>query len=83
MTLEPISLLKPRRAIIGMSAILLPFHEDGQIDWPSFAAHVQRTIDAGLIPAINMDTGFGNLIDEATKSHTLGVARAVVGCDQK
>ena len=79
MTLDPISLLKPRRPIIGMSAILLPFHEDGQIDWPGFTAHVQRTSDAGLIPAINMDTGFGNLLDEATKYRTLSVARELLG----
>ena len=34
-----------------MSAVLLPFADDGEIDWPGFEAHVTRTADAGLTPA--------------------------------
>ena len=70
-TLDPIQLLAPRRKITGISAILLPFTEDGSIDWDGFENHVQRTLDAGLVPAINMDTGYGNLIDDATREETL------------
>ena len=46
-TLEPIRMLRPRRRITGISAILLPF-DGGAIDWPGFAAHVARTAEAGL-----------------------------------
>ena len=64
------------RKISGHSAILLPFQPDGAVDWDSFCAHIARTADAGLIPAVNMDTGYGNLVDEQTRvevlKHTLG-----------
>jgi dihydrodipicolinate synthase/N-acetylneuraminate lyase len=63
--------LKPHRKIIGMSAILLPFHADGSVDWPGFRAHVSRTASAGLTPAVNMDTGYGNLITPETKAQVL------------
>ena len=56
-----------RRKILGMSAILLPFAENGDVDWAGFRAHVTRTLEAGLVPAVNMDTGYANLIDEATR----------------
>jgi dihydrodipicolinate synthase/N-acetylneuraminate lyase len=72
-------MLRPRRVITGMSAILLPFTADGGIDWPGFDAHVTRTADAGLIPAVNMDTGFGNLLDEPTKAAALDRTRRVLG----
>ncbi len=61
-----------------MSAILLPFLTADRtagsvaIDWRGFEDHVARTFAAGLIPAINMDTGYGNLIDRQTKAETLG-----------
>jgi len=61
----------PRRKITGTSAILLPFRTDGAVDWVSFCAHVARTADAGLIPAVNMDTGYGNLIDQKTREDVL------------
>jgi dihydrodipicolinate synthase/N-acetylneuraminate lyase len=51
-----------RRKIEGISAILLPFHADGSPDFDAFLAHVDRTYAAGLIPAINMDTGYANLL---------------------
>ena len=77
--LDPIAMLRPRRPITGMSAILLPFTESGAIDWPGFAAHVVRTADAGLVPAVNMDTGFGNLLDEPTKAAVLDRTKTVLG----
>lgn len=54
-----------------MSAILLPFAESGGVDWPAFEAHVERTASAGLVPAVNMDTGYVNLLDEVTKREVL------------
>jgi dihydrodipicolinate synthase/N-acetylneuraminate lyase len=75
--LDPIPMLRPRRRVVGMSAILLPFHPDGTVDWAGFRAHVQRTVDAGLAPAVNMDTGYGNLIDADTKERALAETAAV------
>lgn len=78
-SLDPTSLLRPRRKIEGISAILLPFVRDGSIDLKGFRDHIQRTADAGLIPAINMDTGFGNLIDDDTKTRLIRETRAILG----
>ena len=72
-------LLRPRRRIEGISAILLPFQSNGDVDWTGFAAHVRRTAQAGLAPAVNMDTGFGNLIDDATRRRALELTRAEIG----
>ena len=74
--LDPVSLIRPRRCIRGISAILLPFQENGDPDWKGFAAHVKRTAAAGLAPAVNMDTGFGNFIDDATRRRALELTQA-------
>jgi dihydrodipicolinate synthase/N-acetylneuraminate lyase len=79
MDFDPFTLLKPRRTIRGVSAILLPFTESGEVDWPAFDAHVSRTAAAGLTPAVNMDTGFVNLIDDATYRAVLQRTRSVLG----
>lgn len=63
--------IKPRRAIRGMSAVLLPFTEQGAIRWDEFESHLDRTFQNGLVPAVNMDTGFGNLLDESSKREVL------------
>lgn len=77
-TIDPIALIRPRRRIEGISAILLPFDGDGRVDWPGFRGHVERTADAGLIPAVNMDTGFVNLIDPDTQGLVLSETRTVL-----
>ncbi len=76
---DPFKLLKPKRKIKGYSAILLPFLENGNIDWEGFCNHVKRTHDNGLVPAINMDTGYGNFLDESTKEEVLKQTRTVLG----
>ena len=76
---SPSSLLKPRRKIRGISAILLPFADSGEVDWTHFDAHVRRTADAGLTPAVNMDTGFVNLIDDATYREVLRRTQSLLG----
>lgn len=78
-TPDPLALVRPRRRIEGISAILLPFTAAGDIDWAGFDAHVRRTADAGLVPAVNMDTGFGNLLDHTTKATVLDRTRAALG----
>ena len=60
-----------------MSAILLPFQADGSVDWDAFRRHVARTADSGLSPAVNMDTGYANLIDDATRERALAETAAV------
>src|SRR5665647_716444 len=79
LSLDPVSMIVPRRRITGMSAILLPFDSGGAIDWPSFRAHVLRTADAGLTPAINMDTGYVNLLDDVTRIRVLDQTADVLG----
>jgi dihydrodipicolinate synthase/N-acetylneuraminate lyase len=68
-------MLRPRRKIEGSSAILLPFQENGEIDWTGFTEHVRRTLAAGLSPAVNMDTGFGNLIDDTIRRRALAITQ--------
>jgi dihydrodipicolinate synthase/N-acetylneuraminate lyase len=68
--------VKPRRKIVGMSAILLPFLSVDDpagivIDWDGFRGHVARTADAGLTPAVNMDTGYVNLLTPAQRIEVL------------
>lgn len=77
--IDPIALLRPRRKIAGASAILLPFEESGGVDWASFSAHARRTADAGLTPAVNMDTGYVNLIGEEIRSEVLERTREALG----
>lgn len=77
--IDPLSMIRPRRKIAGISAILLPFLDDGAIDWPSFEAHVLRTVDAGLTPAVNMDTGYVNLLDDGQRRAVLERTRGVLG----
>jgi len=77
-TLEPVAMLRPRRQITGISAVLLPLLSDSSVDWPAFAAHVLRTAEAGLTPAVNMDTGYVNLLDDASRTQVLKCTRAVL-----
>lgn len=69
--------VRPRREITGMSAVLLPYTADGEIEWPAIEAHIARTHAAGLTPAVNMDTGYVQLLDDATKSRVLDIATDV------
>lgn len=75
--IDPVSMLRPRRKILGMSAILLPYLADHSVDWSSFDRHVERTLAAGLVPAVNMDTGYINLLDDATKLDVLRRTQSV------
>jgi len=76
---KPLALLRPGRKPAGMSAILLPFEESGGVNWPGFRAHVARTAAAGLTPAVNMDTGYVNLLDDATRRRVLAETRKTLG----
>jgi dihydrodipicolinate synthase/N-acetylneuraminate lyase len=69
---------RPGRRITGMSAVLLPFGPEGEVDWESLAAGVERTAAAGLVPAVNMDTGYGPVLDPATRARVLEVTAATL-----
>ena len=77
-TINPTAMIRPNRQITGISAILLPFQDNGEIDWPGLANHVRRTAEAGLTPAVNMDTGFGNLISEDERQKVLRATRCAL-----
>lgn len=76
---HPWELLTPQRQVQGISAILLPFTATGEIDEEGLAAHVQRTAAAGVVPAVNMDTGYGHLLDDTSRRRVLKLARQAVG----
>lgn len=69
---------QPGRQITGMAAMLLPFTADGEIAEEAYAALLRETVDAGLIPAVNMDTGYINLLTEAEKRRVLRIAEQVL-----
>jgi dihydrodipicolinate synthase/N-acetylneuraminate lyase len=73
----PIPSLKPCRPIEGISAVLLPFREDGAVDFPAFAQLVERTWSAGLTPAVNMDTGYSNLLTRDERAEILGLVNSL------
>ncbi|MYB10350.1 MAG: dihydrodipicolinate synthase family protein [Acidimicrobiia bacterium] len=71
----------PSRTITGMSAILLPHLDSTTVDWASLDAHIARTHEAGLTPAVNMDTGYVQLLDPDTRVQVLDRAGAITGGD--
>lgn len=75
--LDPFKLLSPRREIRGITAVLLPYTDAGEIDWTGFDGLLERTLAAGLTPAVNMDTGYVNLLDEAAQDAVLQRTRGV------
>lgn len=70
--------LAPRR-VHGIAATLLPYTPDGRIDWGAFERHVARTHAAGLDVAVNMDTGFGDLLSSGERMAVLETTRRALG----
>lgn len=70
--------IRRRRKIKGMSAILLPFDPQGNVDWAAFTSHVERTVQNGLIPAVNMDTGYAHLIGDEIRREALSRTQVAV-----
>jgi dihydrodipicolinate synthase/N-acetylneuraminate lyase len=62
------------RSIDGISAVLLPYSETSRPDWETFGGLLERTWRCGLTPAINMDTGYVNLLTVAERAEVLGLA---------
>jgi len=62
-----------------MSAVLVPFTASGEIDWLAVEGHIARTHEVGLTPAVNMDTGYVQLLAAADKQRMLDLAATVTG----
>jgi 4-hydroxy-tetrahydrodipicolinate synthase len=70
---------RARRKIEGIAAALLPFEADGSLAEEAFAAHLRRAQTAGLTNAVNMDTGYANLLGDEEKERVLRIARDALG----
>jgi dihydrodipicolinate synthase/N-acetylneuraminate lyase len=71
----------PGRKVRGIAAALLPFEADGRIAEQAFALHLQATHRAGLMNAVNMDTGYVNYLTGAEKLNVLRWTRDALGKD--
>ena len=71
--------LCPRRKVQGIAAALLPYQNDGSVAFEAFQKHVRATHRAGLMNAVNMDTGYVNYLNESEKRQVLNWTREVLG----
>jgi dihydrodipicolinate synthase/N-acetylneuraminate lyase len=70
---------KLHRKVEGIAAALLPFDAIGKIAVQAFQQHLVATHRAGLMNAVNMDTGYVNLLTPAEKMQVLRWARECLG----
>ena len=63
--------LRPRRRVEGVAAALLPYEPDGRIAVEAFQQNLRAAREAGLTNAVNMDTGYVNLLGEGEKLDVL------------
>lgn len=70
-----------RRKVKGIAAALLPFEADGHIAVEAFQNHLRATHRAGLMNAVNMDTGYVNYLSESEKLDVLRWTREALGND--
>jgi len=71
--------LEPGRRVHAISAALLPYTAGGAIDWDAFERVITRTRAAGLDVAVNMDTGFGDLLTPRERLAVLDATRRTLG----
>lgn len=72
---------KPGRKVRGIAASLLPYGDDGRVAIEAFQRHLQATQRAGLMNAVNMDTGYINYLSESDKKDVLRWTREALGKD--
>jgi len=70
---------KPGRKVRGIAAALLPYAESGKIAVDAFQQHLIATHRAGLMNAVNMDTGYVNYLSESEMEQVLGWTREALG----
>jgi len=68
---------QPGRKVTGMAAMLLPLDSAGNIAFDAYAALFEETLSTGLTPAVNMDTGYANLLTADENRQMLTFARDV------
>ncbi len=73
--------MRPRRKVQGIAAALLPYEENGKIAVEAFQRHLVETQQAGLMNAVNMDTGYVNYLNDAEKLDVLRWTREALGKD--
>jgi dihydrodipicolinate synthase/N-acetylneuraminate lyase len=79
-TIESLALRqKPGRKVQGIAAALLPYKANGHVDVEAFQKHLVATHKANLTNAVNMDTGYVNLLTEEEKLGMLGWTREALG----
>jgi dihydrodipicolinate synthase/N-acetylneuraminate lyase len=69
------------RKVQGMAAALLPFEADGRIAVEAFQNLLRTTRRAGLMNAVNMDTGYVNYLSETEKRDVLRWTQEALGKD--
>ena len=70
-----------RRKVQGIAAALLPYESDGRVAVEAFQQHLVATHRAGLMNAVNMDTGYVNYLTDAEKQDVLRWTRDALGKD--
>jgi 4-hydroxy-tetrahydrodipicolinate synthase len=75
--------IQPRRKVTGIAAALLPFEENGSIAVEAFQNHLRRTHSAGLVNAVNMDTGYVNYVSEREQGQVLQWTREALPLNTK
>ena len=58
---------KLRRKVQGIAAALLPYESSGRVAVDAFKKHLLATDRAGLMNAVNMDTGYVNYLSDSEK----------------
>ena len=76
---ELIERQRPRGKVQGIAAALLPYEADGRVAVEAFANQVTSTHRAGLMNAVNMDTGYVNYLNDAEKQEVLDWTRQALG----
>jgi dihydrodipicolinate synthase/N-acetylneuraminate lyase len=70
---------KARQKVQGMAAALLPYEPDGRVAVDAFAKNLISTHQAGLLNAVNMDTGYVNCLSDREKKEVLDWTRQALG----
>jgi len=70
-----------RRKVQGIAAALLPFEANGKVAVEPLQRHLRATQQAGLMNAVNMDTGYVNFLSEQERRDVLRWTREALGKD--
>jgi len=68
-----------RRKVQGIAAALLPYQSNGSVAVEAFKQHLIAAHQAGLMNAVNMDTGYVNYLSEPEKRDVLRWTGEAVG----